>query len=186
MAVVEPDRRADRGEEGNDIAPHLLRSLRHNRSIAAPVPVPEGLRHSTACLHECVMLDHWRLSSTDLVLTYGYVLPMRLYSSFSGQKFESGAYAGRYHRLTQLNEFFRNTKLFLGVNPDFAVNVASLLHLSDDILVSTVGHCYNSRSRRHSTPSIDLFLVKLHSLGFFFRPIPKFFRYKSFLENSAV
>ncbi|KYN00209.1 hypothetical protein ALC62_09004 [Cyphomyrmex costatus] len=51
---------ADRGEEGNDIAPHLLR---------------------------------WRLSSTDLVLTYSYVLPMRPYSSFSGQKFESGAYA---------------------------------------------------------------------------------------------
>lgn len=81
MAMVEPDSRADRGEEGNDIAPHLLRAstylpkthtLRHcyrrhcrfvgilripsksiNRSL-----VPESLRHSTACLHECVMLDH--------------------------------------------------------------------------------------------------------------------------------
>ncbi|KYN10263.1 hypothetical protein ALC57_17604 [Trachymyrmex cornetzi] len=80
MALVEPDSRADRRGEGNDIAPHLLRASTY-------------LRHSTACLHECVMLDHWRLSSTDLVLTYGYVLPMRPYSSFSGQKFESGAYA---------------------------------------------------------------------------------------------
>ncbi|EGI63310.1 hypothetical protein G5I_08339 [Acromyrmex echinatior] len=152
MAVVEPDRPSRprrRGEEGNDIAPHLLRASTYstenyataidatvvssaffgslqNRSIAAPFPFRRVLRHTTACLHERVMLDHWRLSSTDLVLTYGYVLPMRPYSSFSGQKFESGAYAvDTTGCREQLNEFFRNTKAIPGVNPDFAVNVAS-------------------------------------------------------------
>lgn len=57
--------------------------------ILHSVPLPRGLYEYLWTLSEI----QWRLSATDLVLTYDYVLSMRPYSSFSGQKFESGAYA---------------------------------------------------------------------------------------------
>lgn len=81
VAVVEPDSRADRGEEGNDTAPHLLRAstylpkttplpstpLSFRRHSSDPFKIDQSQPRSrsgesssldSACLHECVMLDH--------------------------------------------------------------------------------------------------------------------------------
>lgn len=76
--TAKPDSRADREEEGNDIAsrhsrasihlpkttPLPLTPLSFRRHSSDPFkidqsqPRPKNLRRSTACLRECVILDH--------------------------------------------------------------------------------------------------------------------------------